>query len=77
MAYTAANLTAVETAISDLVTGKKRMVEFSMPDSRVERYTDAKLPELRELRREIKEELSLTNNSRASRVFLSRHSKGL
>lgn len=77
MAFTSSDQTLVETAIRDLVLGKKRMVEFAMPDGRIERYTDVKLPELREFLKEIKEEIGLTSGTRASRILLTRHSNGL
>ena len=56
MAYTAADLTALNTAIASLAAGD-RVVQFSKGDQMVE-YGQAKLPELRALRAEMVAEIN-------------------
>ena len=73
MAYTAADLSAIDIAIAKLAAGE-RVVQFSKGDQMVE-YGQAKLGELRALRSEMVAEINQTANQK--RHFRIATSKGL
>ncbi len=67
MAYTQADVIAIEEAIRALITGT-RTVSLSMGDKSI-RFTEAELPRLQQLRDSIKTELALASGTVNRRTY--------
>ena len=75
MAYTATDLSNIETAILALAQGTRK-VRLTMGDKQIE-YGKADLPELRTLRAEIDAELSAATTTRKRYFMFQQTGKGL
>ena len=73
MAFTSSDLTSVETAIINLAKGDQ-IVSVTV-QGRTTQYNQASLPQLRELRAEIRSDIATTNST--ARYSLASTSKGL